>query len=121
MGKAKKPPKNGAKTKTLNDVLKDKDAETRKLREEELMYNERKKERGKRIIQIEKVELHKREEEVNNLKENLEEEKARNEEAEKEIQAQIKSLQIELDGLKLQNRTREDSLKKKLMGRLRDI
>ena len=51
------------------------------------------------------MELHKREEEVNNLKENLEEEKARNEEAEKEIQAQIKRLQIELDGLKLQNRS----------------
>ena len=50
-----------------DDVLRDKDAETRKLDEEESQYMERRKERGRKIIQIEKEELTRREDEVNNL------------------------------------------------------
>ena len=48
-------------------MLRDKDAETRKLDEEESQYMERRKERGRKIIQIEKEELTRREDEVNNL------------------------------------------------------
>ena len=90
--------------KSLDDVIKDKDVEKKKLEEEEQEYLEKRKERAKKIIAIEKEELVQREDEVQRLKEECSKVKKRNEEAEDVIQAKIKTLQLELDDLRIHNR-----------------
>ena len=85
-------------------MLRDKDAETRKLDEEESQYMERRKERGRKIIQIEKEELTRREDEVHVLRGEFDKVRKKNEEAEDKIQAQIKELQLQLDDMRLEHR-----------------
>lgn len=110
--KAKKKESKDKGTKSLDDVLRDKDAETRKLDEEESQYMERRKERGRKIIQIEKEELTRREDEVHVLRGEFDKVRKKNEEAEDKIQAQIKELQLQLDDMRLEHRSCEGSLEK---------
>ena len=56
---------------------------------------ERRKERGRKIIQIEKEELTRREDEVHVLRGEFDKVRKKNEEAEDKIQAQIKELQLQ--------------------------
>ena len=49
---------------TLDEVIKDKDEEKKRLDEEEQEFMVRRRERGRKIIQIEKEELARRESEV---------------------------------------------------------
>ena len=65
---------------------------------------ERRKERGRKIIQIEKEELTRREDEVHVLRGEFDKVRKKNEEAEDKIQAQIKELQLQLDDMRLEHR-----------------
>ena len=94
----------------VDKVVRDKDVQKQKLEEEEAQYMERRKERARKIMQIEKEELSRRETEVSKIQTELDKIKRKNEEVEDELQSRVKALQMELEDMKLENRSKEGVL-----------
>ena len=105
----------------VDKVVRDKDVQKQKLEEEEAQYMERRKERARKIMQIEKEELSRRETEVSKIQTELDKIKRKNEEVEDELQSRVKALQMELEDMKLENRSKEGVLSRDIDTRMATI
>ena len=105
----------------VDKVVRDKDVQKQKLEEEEAQYMERRKERARKIMQIEKEELSRRETEVSKIQTELDKIKRKNEEVEDELQSRVKALQMELEDMKLENRSKEGVLTRDIDTRMATI
>jgi len=107
--------------KSLDDVIRDKDAERKKLEEEELEFQQKKRERERKIIQIEKEELDRREDEVRVRRAEYDQVKKTNEAVEDKLEGKIKELQMELEDKKLDHRSAEGTIERDITARVRVI
>ena len=105
----------------VDKVVRDKDVQKQKLEEEEAQYMERRKERARKIMQIEKEELSRRETVVSKIQTELDKIKRKNEEVEDELQSRVKALQMELEDMKLENRSKEGVLTRDIDTRMATI
>jgi len=117
----KKAKQQSLEKKSLDDVIRDKDAERKMLEEEEQEFQQKKREREKKIIHIEKEELGRREDEVRRKRSEYEEVKNNNEAVEDKLEGKIKELQMELEDKRLDHRSVEGSVEREINKRIKVI
>jgi len=116
--KEKKASKQTSEEKTLDDVIRDKDAEKKKLEEEESEFQQKKRERERKIIQIEKEELDRREDEVRKRRSEYDHLKKNDEAIEDKLEGKIKELQMELEDKRLDHRSAEGTIDRDITNRV---
>jgi len=119
--KEKKNSKQNSQEKTIDSVVKDKEAERRRLEEDEKEFMRKKSERERKIIQIEKEELEQREEEVRKRNYNLEEVRRGHRSIEDRLEQRVKELQMELEDRRLDHSSIEQALERDLAGKMEVI